>query len=467
MEGFMMLPSLIVALIYRESFAMIASFVASALICFFVGLFLAGKKPERQDFYALEGLVFASVIWMLLSLFGSLPFLISGYVPSFVDALFEATSGFTTTGASVLGNVENLPHSLLFWRSFTLLIGGMGMLVFVLRFMPQFGHKGLYIMRAELPGPYSGKVESRVSSSIHLLYIIYLSMTVLLVFFLAIGGVPLFESFLLAFGAAGTGGFGIKENNLAHYGSNYVQMVMAIGMLVFGMNFNFFYLIAVGKWRQVKKSEELKWYLGIIAGAVVLISLQIFRLYESILQMMQDVFFTVTSVITTTAYTTVDINAWPTFCRVVLLILMFSGAMSGSSTSGFKVARVAVFVKTIRQEIRHAINPSRSVPIQFDGRQLDNNTQRSIIYYFICYFSVFFVLLLLLSPFAENFSGVFNAVIATLNNIGHSLDLLGPSLDYKELPNMAKLIMTLAMVMGRLEIFPVLVLFSPSTYRKT
>ena len=310
-----------------------------------------------------------------------------------------------------------------FLAQFYTLIGGMGMLVFVLRFMPQFGHKGLYIMRAELPGPYSGKVESRVSSSIHLLYIIYLSMTVLLVFFLAIGGVPLFESFLLAFGAAGTGGFGIKENNLAHYGSNYVQMVMAIGMLVFGMNFNFFYLIAVGKWRQVKKSEELKWYLGIIAGAVVLISLQIFRLYESILQMMQDVFFTVTSVITTTAYTTVDINAWPTFCRVVLLILMFSGAMSGSSTSGFKVARVAVFVKTIRQEIRHAINPSRSVPIQFDGRQLDNNTQRSIIYYFICYFSVFFVLLLLLSPFAENFSGVFNAVIATLNNIGHSLDL--------------------------------------------
>ncbi|MDI9497033.1 MAG: TrkH family potassium uptake protein [Bacillota bacterium] len=463
----MMLPSLVVAVIYREGFATMAGFVISALLCFLAGLLLAGRKPEQQNFYALEGLVFASVIWMLLSIFGSLPFLLSGHVHSFIDALFESTSGFTTTGASVLGNVEDLPHSLLFWRSFTLLIGGMGMLVFVLRFMPQFGHKGLYIMRAELPGPYSGKVESRVSSSIHLLYVIYLSMTALLVVFLAAGGVPLFDSFLLAFGAAGTGGFGIKENNLAHYASNYVQMVMATGMMVFGMNFNFFYLIAVGKWRQVRKSEELRWYLGIIAVSVALISLQLFPLYDSISRLLQDVFFTVTSVISTTAYMTVDIRSWPTFSRVVLLILMFSGAMSGSSTSGFKVARMAVFAKTIRQEIRHAINPSRNVPIQFEGHPLDKNTQRSIIYYFVCYFSVFVALLLLLSPFAKNFSGAFSAVIATLNNIGHGLDLLGPSLDYKELPQAAKLIMTIAMVMGRLEIFPVLVLFSPSTYRKT
>ncbi len=465
LEALMMFPALIVGLIYGEGLRTLLAFVVSAILCFFCGLLLAGKKPEQQNFHAMEGLAFASVIWIIVSLFGALPFYLSGQVPSFIDALFESTSGFTTTGASVLGDASGLSHAMLFWRSFTLMIGGMGMLVFVLQFIPNFGSKGIHILRAELPGPYSGKVESRVSSSIRLLYVVYLIMTATMVILLAAGGVPMFESFLLAFGAAGTGGFAIPGPHLTQNSSSYVQMVMAVGMLIFGMNFNFFYLIAIGKIRQVFKSEELKWYLAIVAGAIVVISTQLWSHYDNLLIMLRDVFFTVSSVITTTAYTTVNFHAWPIVCHVVLLILMFSGAMSGSTTSGFKIARVAVFAKTIRQEVRHMINPNRAVPVQFEGKILDEKAQRNIIYYFITYFAVFFLLLMVLSPFTQSFSGAFSSVIATLNNIGNGLDLLGPAPAYQNLPITAKLIMSLSMVMGRLEIYPVLILFSPSTYK--
>lgn len=290
-------------------------------------------------------------------------------------------------------------------------------------------------------------------------------MTSVIVVLLALGGVPIFESFLLAFGAAGTGGFALPGYHLSQNSSTYVQLVMAFGMLIFGMNFNFFYLIAIGKFRQVLKSEELKWYLGIVLGAMVIIGTQLWSLYDNFLLMLRDTFFTVSSVVSTTAYTTANYHVWPIICHVVLLILMFSGAMSGSTTSGFKVARMAVFAKTVRQEIRHMINPARSVPVQFEGKVLDENAQRNIIYYFITYFSVFFLLLLVLSPFTQSFSGAFSAVIATLNNVGNGLDLLGPAPAYENLPATAKLIMSLSMIMGRLEIYPVLVLFSPSTYR--
>lgn len=361
LEALMMFPALVVGLIYGEELRTLLAFVVSAMLCFFCGLLLAGKKPERQNFHAMEGLAFASVIWIIVSLFGALPFYLSGQVPSFIDALFE--------------------------------------------------------------------------------------------------------SFLLAFGAAGTGGFAIPGPHLTQHSSSYVQMVMAVGMLIFGMNFNFFYLIAIGKIRQVFKSEELKWYLAIVAGAIIVISTQLWPYYDNLLIMLRDIFFTVSSVITTTAYTTVNFHAWPIVCHVVLLILMFSGAMSGSTTSGFKIARVAVFAKTIRQEVRHMINPNRAVPVQFEGKILDEKAQRNIIYYFITYFAVFFLLLLVLSPFTQSFSGAFSSVIATLNNIGNGLDLLGPAPAYQNLPITAKLIMSLSMVMGRLEIYPVLILFSPSTYR--
>ncbi len=465
--GLLMLPSFALTFVYHEALQVQLSFVYAILLCILIGSLVSRKKPENEDFYAQESLVLVALAWIVLSVAGALPFYFSGDI-SFIDALFESFSGFTTTGASVLKTtIYTLPHSLLFWRSFTLMIGGMGMLVFILQVLPNLGSRGLYIMRAEMPGPNFGKLESKVSSSIYILYAIYLSMTAVLILLLRAGGVPWFEAVLLAFGTAGTGGFNFYENSVAHYGNPYVELVIGIAMMVFGMSYVFFYLIATRKYKQVLNSEELHWYLGIISISVLLISIGIYQNYENLATLLRDVFFTVTSVSSTTAYTTVDFRNWPVYTHVILLFLMFIGAMSGSTSSGIKVARLAVFVKSIRQELRRMVSPDRAVPINYDGKELSVREQRSIAFYLMTYLAVFLVLLLLISMDTKTFSSAFSAVIATLNNVGGGLDLLGPSADYSALHTRTKLIMCMAMVLGRLEIYPVLILFSPSTWRKT
>ncbi len=466
--GGMMTPSLILSLLFREDVSTSGALLLSAIICVTVGVLLSHKKPIHDDFYAREGLVLVALSWFSMSIAGALPFLLSGSVNSVVDALFESTSGFTTTGASVLrSSLTILPRSLLFWRSFTVILGGMGMLVFIVRILPNFGSKGIHIMRAELPGPNFGKIESRVSSSIYILTGIFLAMTALLIFLLRLGGVPWFDSVLLSFGAAGTGGFDFFPNSVAHYGSNYVEIVLAVAMLIFGMSYHFFYMIAIRKGRKVLKSEELRWYLGVVAIATIMIGISVIPLYDKIGSLLKDVFFTVTSVISTTAYTSANYNQWPVLAHVVLIILMFSGGMSGSTSSGLKVARIAVFAKSVRQEIRRFISPDRAVPIKFEGRQLGEREQRSIAFYLMTYFGVFLILLVLISLDTNTFSSAFSGVISTLNNVGGSLDLLGPSVDYSGLHDRTKLIMCVAMIMGRLEIYPVLILLSASTWRKT
>lgn len=465
-EAMLMFPAVIVGLIYQEAFRLIGSFLFTMFVTALTGFMVSRKRPSSEDLYSLEGFVIVALSWFLLSFFGAFPFYLSGAVPSFVDALFESTSGFTTTGASVLGNVETLSHALLFWRSFTLMIGGMGMLVFVLTILPKLGSKGVHIMRAELPGPTFGKVESRVEKSINILYGIYVLMTLLLVVLLYLGDVPLFEAILLALGACGTGGFGIHPNSIAYYNSNYVEIVMAIAMFTFGINFNLFYLLYLRKWKQILKNEELKWYIGIILVSVTLICLQIWSLYDSVLLMLKDVFFTVVSIMSTTAYTTADFKIWPVGSHVVLLALMFSGAMAGSTTSGLKVTRIAIYIKMVWQEMKRAVSPNRSVPLKFEGKLLEEKTLRSLSFYLVTYAAVFMLLLFLIGADTDTFSGAFSAVIATLSNIGHGLDLFGPASDYSEFSDRSKLILSVAMVMGRLEIYPVLVLLSPRTWRK-
>ncbi len=462
----LMLPSLILGFAYSEPRQVLLSFLASMAISAILGYLLSFRKPKTQDFYSQESIVLVALAWFSLSAVGALPFYLSSGA-SLVDALFESFSGFTTTGASVLSHtLDSLPRSLLFWRSFTLMIGGMGMLVFIIQVLPNLGSHGLYIMRAEMPGPNFGKLESKVSSSINILYGIYLSMTAVLTLLLRLGGVPWFDSVLLAFGTAGTGGFNFYPNSVAHYGNPYVEVVIAIGMMVFGMSYIFFYLIAIRKYRQVLRSEELHWYLGIILVSVVLISIGVYQRYDSFGSMLRDVFFTVSSVNSTTAYTTVDFRPWPVYTHVILLFLMFVGAMSGSTSSGLKVARLAVFVKSIRQEMRRMVSPDRAVPINYDGKELSQREQRSIAFYLMTYLAVFLILLAVISLDTKTFSSAFSAVIATLNNVGGGLDLLGPSMDYSALHDRTKLIMCLAMVLGRLEIYPVLILFAPSTWRK-
>ena len=340
----LMVPSVIVGLIYHEPFSVLQGFLITMAICLVLGLLIGNKKPAKDDFYAREGLVLVVLAWIMISIIGSLPYLLSGEVSSVVDALFESTSGFTTTGASVLPIGESvLPRSLLFWRSFSLVVGGMGFLFFIISLQPTIGSRGIFIMRAELPGPNFGKLESRVSKSIHILYAIYLSLILVVILLLRIGKVDWFEAILLSFGVAGTGGFNILPESIAAYNSQYVRMVIAISMVVFGMSFNLIYLLVIGKFKQFFKSEELRWYLGILFGAVILISVSVYPLYSNIKTMFQDVFFTTSSIMTTTAYTTVDFRQWPMFSHIVLLFLMFSGGMSGSTASGLKVARIMMF----------------------------------------------------------------------------------------------------------------------------
>ena len=463
----LMIPSLLVSLIYREGGELAVSFVICIAITAGTGLLLSFKRPVEDHFYAREGMVIAALAWVLLSLFGALPFLLSGVITNPIDAFFETASGFTTTGSSIITNVEALPHSVLFWRSFTHLIGGMGVLVFALAVMPRVKGEDVHIMRAEVPGPIFGKVRATVQDTARILYIIYLAMTAVLIVLLRFGGMNWFDSALHAFGAAGTGGFGIKNNSVAYYDSSYLHNVLAIAMILFGVNFSLYYLILIGKFRTALKNEELRWYAGIILAAVVLISINVFPLYDDLAILLRDVFFTVSSIVTTTGYSTADFGKWPLFSHIILMLLMLSGAMAGSTAGGLKVSRVAVYIKTSFQAIRRAVSPNRAVPVTLEGRTLSNDQRTNFSYYLYAYILCFVVLVLIVSFENTDFLTAFSSVAATFNNIGPGLEAVGPSTNFSSLNNFSTFSLAIGMLTGRLEIFPILVLFSSRTWRRT
>lgn len=465
--GILMTIPVFVGFIYQNDAKLMYAFFVSILLCLAVGYALSYKMPKNALFFSREGYALVALSWITYGVFGALPFYLSGAVKSPIDAIFESVSGFTTTGASVLSeSLTALPEALMFWRSFTLLIGGMGMLIFLMYIIPNFGAKGVHVMRAELPGPNQSKIESHVSHSILILYGVYIFLTFVVTLLLRWGDVPWFEAMLLAMGVAGTGGFNIYPASIGHYNSQYVETVLAFAMMIFGMNFNFFYLIVIGKVRDVLRDEELKWYLMIIGVSCAIIAFTLLPLYDNLGVMISDVFFNVTSVMSTTAYTNLDLLKWPVTTHIILLVLMFTGAMSGSTTSGLKVIRIGIFLKSIRQELRKIVSPNRVVSITFNGRALGNREQRGIAFYLMTYLLMFVVLLIILSFDTSNFSSAFSATIATLSNIGGSLDLLGPSEDYVQLNGFSKIIMSFGMIMGRLEIYPMLILLSPTSWRK-
>ncbi|NMA24333.1 MAG: TrkH family potassium uptake protein, partial [Clostridiales bacterium] len=345
-EAGLLLFPLIVGLIYGEGFRTVGGFLITIGILIALGLSIGLKSPKSTRFYTKEGLVIAGLSWFILSVFGCLPFLISGEVTSFADALFETASGFTTTGSSILTDVEAMSRSLLFWRSFTHLIGGMGVIVLALAVLPATSSESVHIMKAEVPGPTFGKLVSKLKDTARILYIIYLSMTAVLIVLLVLGGMDLFDAALHAFGAAGTGGFGIKASGVLYYNSAYIETVLGIAMLAFGVNFYVYYLILIRQAKRALRNEELRWYLAIVIGAVVLICLDLSKRYGDVPRMIRDVFFTVSSVITTTGYTTADFGSWPLPSQCILLLLMFFGACAGSTGGGLKISRVAILVKT-------------------------------------------------------------------------------------------------------------------------
>lgn len=460
--AFMLLPCF-TALIYQEYSGW--SFVFTALLCVLVGAVLARKKTKNTVFYVKEGFVSVALSWIVLSFMGGLPFLFSGVISNPIDALFETVSGFTTTGASILKDVEVLPHCMLMWRSFTHWIGGMGVLVFLLTFMEMHGGSHMNLMKAESPGPSVSKLRPTVRSTAKILYIIYIVLTTVEILLLLAGGMPLFDSLTTSFGTAGTGGFGIKNDSIGGY-SPYIQIVVTVFMILFGVNFNAYFLIWCRKFTQAFRMEEVRCYFGIIFASIAVITLNIAHLYSGVGEALRHAAFQVGSIITTTGYATTDFNLWPQASRTILVLLMFIGACAGSTGGGIKVSRFIILIKTIKKELHTLLHPRSVRKLKLDGHTLEHEVVRSTNVFLIAYVLVFALSILLISFDGLDMVTNFTGVSAALNNIGPGLELVGPTQNFSIFSNGAKLVLTFDMLAGRLELFPMLLLFVRETWKK-
>ena len=455
---------LITSLIYMESVSAKA-FLLTMAICLGIGIILIGKKPKNRVFYLREGFVVTALSWIVISVVGSLPFIISGTIPDPISALFETVSGFTTTGASILEDVEALPKGMLFWRSFTHWIGGMGVLVFLLTLLPLTGGSHVNIMKAESPGPQVEKLVPKVQSTAKILYGIYIFMTVLQIFLLLLGRMPLFDALTVSFGTAGTGGFGIKNDSMAGY-SPYIQNVVTIFMILFGINFNFYFFLLFRKFRRAFRMEEAHWYLMIIACAIGVIGFNVRNMYDSLGEAFRQAAFQVGSIITTTGYSTTDFDLWPAASKTILVMLMFVGACAGSTGGGIKVSRFVILLKTVRKEIKRLMHPQSIGKVSMDGKVIPHETVRSTNVYMAAYVIIFAFSVLLIGFDEHDLTTNFTAVAATFNNIGPGLELVGPIRNFSIYSNGAKLVLIFDMLAGRLELFPLLITFTRDTWRK-
>ncbi|MBQ8868323.1 MAG: TrkH family potassium uptake protein [Oscillospiraceae bacterium] len=463
LSALLVLP-LAVSIYYKESCTL--AFLITAAISLVMGLLLSKLlKPASHVIYAREGFAIVALVWLSMSAIGALPFVISGEIPSFADAFFETVSGFTTTGASILRDVESMSHGLLFWRSFTHWIGGMGVLVFVMALLPNVSDRSIHILRAEVPGPIVGKLVPRIKDTAKILYIIYIVLTVIQVIFLLAGGMSLFDSLLHAFGTAGTGGFSIKADGLAGY-SPYLQWVIAIFMLIFGVNFNLYYFILIRKAKMAFQSRELWCYLGIVVVAVTAICINIYPMYENFAEVLRQAVFQVSSIITTTGYATTDFNLWPAFSKGVLFVLLFVGACAGSTAGGLKISRVMLVFKIIGREIRRLIHPRSVAKVKLEGKSVDEATLDGVTTYFAVYMIGIIATFLVLSAEPFGIETNFSAAVSCFNNVGPGFAGVGPMSSYADYSAFSKIVMSLAMLLGRLEIYPLLIVFIPSFWKK-
>lgn len=462
-EAVLLLLPLIVSLIYRERVAV--TYLGISVLIFFTGLLLSRKKPKNRNIYAKEGFFIVGFSWILLSFFGCLPFIFTGEIPSFTDAFFETVSGFTTTGSSILSTLEGLSHASLFWRSFTHWIGGMGILVFTVAFIPIASGRTMHILKAEMPGPVIGKLVSKVHVTARILYVIYTALTLVQVLLLTFGGMPIFDSLLNSFATAGTGGFSMSDSGIAGYNSAYVDGVITVFMILFGINFNLIYFFLIGKIAPVLKSEELRGYLAIIATSTILITVNIASQYPSYLKAFRYAVFQVASIITTTGFTTTNYDLWPMFSQVILLSLMFIGACSGSTGGGIKVSRIMMLVKNAVQEMKKILHSRSVMTLNFEREPVETKTMGNIHSYLILYVLVFSGSLLILSLENIDFQTTFSAVAACINNIGPGFKAVGATGNFGFLSDLSKWTLSFAMLAGRLEIFPILLLFSKSLWK--
>ena len=464
-ESALMLLPLIVSICYKESRVSI-SFLITIFIAGAIGLALYLLcRTNNKTIFAKEGFIIVAFGWLGMSAIGAIPFVISGDIPHYIDAFFETVSGFTTTGATILRNVEILSRGGLFWRSFTHWIGGMGVLVFVMAVLPSISDRSIHIMRAEMPGPIIGKIVPKARETARVLYVIYLVMTVVEAILLLCGGMSLYESFIHAFGTAGTGGFGIRNDSIASY-SPYIQWVITVFMFLFGINFNLYYLILIGKFKNAIKSGELWAYAGIAFTSVAVISINIAHLFDNFGDAFRASAFQVSSFITSTGFATANFNSWPVLSKTVLIVLMFIGACAGSTGGGFKVARVVMLVKMIKQELRRVIHPRSVTAVRFEGKALDSATLSSVSSYLAIYLVFFIGALLLISFDSLSFESNFTATLSCINNIGPIFSQTNPLISFDDYGLFSKIVLSLAMLLGRLEIYPLLIALIPSTWTK-
>ena len=463
-ESALLLLPAFAALIYGES--CLWSILISAAISLAAGFALTLlSRPKSQVIYAREGFITVALAWVAVSAVGALPFYISREIPSYIDAFFETVSGFTTTGASILENVEVMSRGLLFWRSFTHWVGGMGVLVFVMALVPSVTDRSIHIMRAEMPGPVVGKLMPRARDTASILYKIYVGMTLAQIVLMWIGGMPLFESIVHAFGTAGTGGFGVKADSIAGY-SPYLQWVITVFMLLFGINFNLYYLLLIRRFRAARQSSECWYYLGIVGVSIALITVNILPMYENFREALRLSAFQVASIVTTTGYATADFNLWPQFSKAILLLLMIVGACAGSTGGGLKVSRAVMLFKTVGREIRHLLHPRSVNSVRFEGKQVDGATLKGVSSYFAIYIICILAICLILSLEPFDLETNLSATLACFNNIGPGLAAVGPASNYAAYSPLSKLVLSLAMLLGRLEIYPLLLTLIPTTWIK-
>ena len=465
-EAVLLLLPAVVGLLYGEHETLY--FLLTAALALGLSLLLTWKKPVNTVFYARDGLLIVAFSWIAMSVLGALPFYLSGEIPSFVDSFFETVSGFTTTGSSILTDVESLSRGMLFWRSFTHWIGGMGILVFALAVLPAAKGEGraMHIMRAEMPGPSIDKLVPKMRSTALILYAVYLVMTIIEIVLLLLGGMDLFDSVVNSFGTAGTGGFSVRAESIGAYHSPYAEWVIGIFMLLFGINFNIYYLILLGKFKSALKSQELRWYLVIVALATGLIAFNVAHLFDSLGDTIRAAFFQVSSIITTTGYASLNYDVWPTFSKMVLILLTALGACAGSTGGGLKVSRLVMLVKSIGQEIRAMIHPRAVKNIKFEGRPVSKMTLDEVMVFFAAYVLLLLGSMLVVALDGFDLVSTSTAVLTCVGNVGPGLGMVGPAGNFSEFSILSKLVLSFDMLAGRLEIFPMFILFAPRTWKR-
>lgn len=463
-EALLMIPSLLVAVYYGQSD--IRAFIICILLTGIIGLIMSKVKVNSDKIKTKEGLAISTFAWILVSVFGSLPFIVSGSIPSFIDAFFETVSGFTTTGSTVLANVEILPKGILFWRSFTVWIGGMGILVFTLAIIPTLGVSGFQMFKAESPGPVKDRIVPKIKETSKILYTIYGVLTIAEIILLMFGKMSLYEACIHTFGSVGTGGFSNRNANIGAFNSSYIHNVISIFMILCGINFSLYFALYKRKWRDVLKNEELRFYLGVIFVSVILIALNLLATsYTKVGIAFRDALFQTSSIITTTGFATVDYDLWPAFSKAILFLLMFLGGSAGSTAGGIKAIRLVVLFKLVKRQIVKIFHPRAIIAVKLDGKIVSSDTISGITGFFVLYLSIFVISTILISLEGFNIESSASAVITTLGNVGPGFGIVGPIRNFSIFSDLSTLLFSILMLLGRLELFTILALFVPSKWK--